>query len=238
MRLAKRYFENIFGLVTKSRMGTITSVETTEPVVALTFDDSPHPVFTPQLLKILSKYDAHATFFMVGAQAEQCPEIVKEVAQAGHAIGNHSWNHPSFPQVVKKERISQIHECEKVLAPYGQKLFRPPFGHQNVSSHIDLYKLGYEVIAWNLCAFDWLDNDANWITAKIMENIKPGNILLLHDAIYNKFEKKDDREIMHNALAATLEQLSGRFKFVTVPELLTYGNPIRRNWYIEGEGDW
>lgn len=77
--------------------GTITSVTTRAPVVALTFDDGPHLEYTPRLLDILQRYQASATFFMIGEVAQKHPELVQLVAQAGHAIGNHSWDHRFFP---------------------------------------------------------------------------------------------------------------------------------------------
>src|SRR6516225_1136210 len=77
--------------------GTVSHVLTPEPVAALTFDDGTHPQFTPRLLQILERHKAHATFFMVGELAQKHPELVRQVAQARHAIGNHSWDHPSFP---------------------------------------------------------------------------------------------------------------------------------------------
>src|SRR5690242_18370490 len=87
--------------------GTITHVSTSKPAVALTFDDGPDPVFTPRLLDILQQHHAKATFFMVGQAAERHPDIVKKVAAAGHAIGNLSWDHPSFPLLTGRERRDQ-----------------------------------------------------------------------------------------------------------------------------------
>jgi peptidoglycan/xylan/chitin deacetylase (PgdA/CDA1 family) len=98
---------------------TISSVATTEPIAALTFDDGPHPRHTPKLLEILKRYNAKATFFMVGKVASRYPELVKAVADAGHVIGNHSWDHPSFPSLTRSERLSQVLRCAAALNPYG-----------------------------------------------------------------------------------------------------------------------
>src|SRR6266487_3577536 len=78
-------------------MGTVVQVATRDPVVALTFDDGPSRECTPRLLKILERHHAHATFFMVGEAATKHREIVEDVARLGHAIGNHTWDHPSLP---------------------------------------------------------------------------------------------------------------------------------------------
>src|SRR6478735_7834989 len=85
------------------RFGVITHVDTTEAVVALTFDDGPHPQWTPRLLDLLDRHGAKATFFMVGEMAMRHPDLVDRVISAGHAIGNHSWNHPSFPAVTSSQ---------------------------------------------------------------------------------------------------------------------------------------
>jgi len=116
----------VLAVAERHLMGIITHVETQEEVAALTFDDGPHPEYTPRLLEILERLQARATFFMVGEAAQRHREIVRRVADAGHAIGNHSWDHPSFPQITGRERREQIRPCERAIAPYGERIFRPP----------------------------------------------------------------------------------------------------------------
>jgi peptidoglycan/xylan/chitin deacetylase (PgdA/CDA1 family) len=220
-------------------MGTVTHVTTQDPVVALTFDDGPHPESTPRLLDILEKHGAHATFFMVGEAAQRHPDIVRRVAEAGHAIGNHSWDHSSLPLLSGKERRAQIRACEKALAPYGQRLFRPPYGHQSLASRLDALGLGYQVVTWSVTASDWQDRDAQWITDRLTDETSPGDIVLFHDALYTYVEKRyTDREPTLQAVDLLLECLGERFRFVTVPELLRSGEPQRRNWYQEADVDW
>ena len=88
--------------------GTITHVKTNHHVVALTFDDGPDPRYTSRLLEILKRHEAKATFFMIGKNAQRYPHIVKQVFQAQHAIGNHSWDHPSFPLITERQRRAEI----------------------------------------------------------------------------------------------------------------------------------
>src|SRR5206468_4992188 len=83
--------------------GAITHVATGEAIAALTFDDGPHPEFTPRLLDILDKHRARATFFMLGENARRHPDLVQRVAQVGHVIGNHSWDHSVFPSLTRRE---------------------------------------------------------------------------------------------------------------------------------------
>jgi len=215
--------------------GTITSVITAARVAALTFDDGPHPEYTPLLLEILQRYRALATFFMVGEAAQRQPELVRQVAQAGHAIGNHSWDHPSFPSLGRQERQKQIRACEQVLAPYGKRLFRPPYGHENPGSHRDVVSLHYEVVNWSLDAEDWEEHDPAWMAYVLTRGVRPGSIVLLHDAICGSQQPvpQYNREPMLAALTLFLEKLGGRFSFVTIPELLRHGHPRCYNWDLQ-----
>ena len=231
--------QRLFAIISRWVMGTITHVRTQSPVVALTFDDGPHPEFTPRLLDILERHQAQATFFMIGQAARQYPEIVQRAALAGHTIGNHSWDHPSFPLVSRRERRRQIRACEQAIAPYGRRLFRPPYGHQDKASRLDVLFLGYQVVTWNVVAYDWLDYDANWIVKQVEAQLKPGSIVLFHDALYDsEKERYMDREPTLTAVNILLERLSNHFRFVTVPELLRYGPPQKHNWYRKGNVQW
>src|SRR3989442_6464090 len=107
-------------------LGSITHVATAESVAALTFDDGPHAASTPQLLEILARHQARATFFMLGQFALQYPELVRRIAQAGHAIGNHSWDHASFPFITGRQRRGQIRARARLTSPPPQERLCPP----------------------------------------------------------------------------------------------------------------
>lgn len=220
-------------------VGTITHVKTEEAVVALTFDDGPHPEFTPRLLEILEKHHARATFFLVGESAKKYPELVKRIAKAGHSVGNHSWDHPSFPLITGRDRRRQLRACEEAIAPYGQKLFRPPFGNQTIASRLDAFLCGCKVIAWNVVGVDWLDYDANRILERILSLISPGCIILLHDALYVT-EQTDyaSRDATLKAVELLLERERNNYRFVTVPELLECGRPEQEIWLQDAEKGW
>ena len=228
-----RMVKRLFAAVLQKAMGTITHVATQDPVAALTFDDGPHPRYTPRLLEILEKYQARATFFMVGEAAQKQQELVRLVAQAGHAIGNHSWDHPSLSSICGRDRRRQINDCANATAPYGQRLFRPPWGHQSIASRLDALRLGYQVVTWNVVAEDWLDHDADHMAKRLIGAITPGSIVLLHEAIYrSRFAVAQyDRESMLEALNTVLTRLGDRFRFITVPDILRHGRPVLRNWY-------
>jgi peptidoglycan/xylan/chitin deacetylase (PgdA/CDA1 family) len=109
----------------------------------------------------------------------------------------------------------------RVLAPYGQRLFRPPFGRHNAASRLHAWWLGYRTILWDLDARDWLDDNAPSITARLVRHMHAGSIVLLHDGLCHPPEERDaNRQPMHEALAMVLQRLDGRFRFVTIPELM------------------
>jgi len=214
----------------------ITNVETDQAISALTFDDGPHPIYTPQVLRILEKHGAKATFFMVGEAANRYPGIVQDVASRGHVIGNHSWDHPNLTKVSSRlQRLKQLWNGARETAPYCQRLFRPPFGAQNAQVRFDARLFRYQIILWNVSAQDWIFQDPEEIAQKMIDRIKPGSIVLLHDAIYAGNEVSDQdkaRGPMLNGLDKALVVLKQRIQFVTVPELLRVGKPVC-NWSLQ-----
>jgi peptidoglycan/xylan/chitin deacetylase (PgdA/CDA1 family) len=117
------------------------------------------------------------------------------------------------------------------IAPYGQRLFRPPYGDQTGASSLNALWTGYKVVTWNLVAEDWLDHDADWMANLLLEGIQPGSIILLHDNLYqNGGVRNGKRQQMLKAIEIFLQQVGNRYHFVTVPELLKHGRPQRQNW--------
>ncbi len=219
------------GRLTVDWIGAVTHVATDEPAVALTFDDGPNPRFTPRLLEILERHQARATFFMVGIAAARYPELVREVAQAGHAIGNHSWDHASFPLLPRRERIRQLSATAAALAPHGQRLFRPPYGHLDFVSVLTARLAGQDVVTWNAQVEDWLDRDAAALSEQLLARMQPGNIVLMHDAVHTFTEERYvSREPILAALDQALTKVADQRRFVTVPELMRLGRPLREHW--------
>lgn len=234
----RKIHHKIFLSLLRNIFGTITHVSTKESVVSLTFDDGPHPEYTPHLLEILEKYNARATFFVIGKAAQKFPDLLRQIAEGGHAIGNHSWDHTSFPLITGPERRRQIRACAKAIAPYGQRLFRPPYGHQSLRSRFDAFLLGYQVVTWSVIASDWLDYDKDKLVRQLAGSIEPGSVVVLHDALHDYLEDKyADRESTIEAVKMLLEGHSDRFRFVTIPELFKHGRPQRQNWYMKTDVD-
>jgi peptidoglycan/xylan/chitin deacetylase (PgdA/CDA1 family) len=209
--------------------GSITHVDTAEKAVALTFDDGPHPQFTEQLLDTLDRFNAKATFFVLGTQAAQYPHIIERIKASGHFLGCHSWDHPSFATIGQIERYRQIMRWRNAVGDMKPRLFRPPFGHQTPASYFLLRLLGYRVIFWKELANDWLDKDADWLYAKLEKAVSPGAILLLHDNLFDLLDDRYlDRRPTISAVERLLERFSSEYDFVTVAELLARKGKLRR----------
>lgn len=223
----------------KSRLvGTLTRVRTPRPVAALTFDDGPDAADTPRFLEVLERHGARGTFFMLGQRAAERPELVRRAAEAGHVVANHSWDHPEFPAIGARERRRQILRCAAALAPHGQRLFRPPKTLQSLASHLTLRRLGYDVVGWSVEVADWREDDVDRLSARLIEGIRPGGIVVLHDTLWNPSgEPRPDRGPLIAALEATFERLR-EYRFVTVPQLLGYGPPVRVPWFVRTDADW
>ena len=219
-------------------LGTITNVRTAERVAALTFDDGPDPDSTPHLLDILRKAGARATFFVVGRRAEKHPELINQIVREGHLLGNHSWSHTALPLLSRAERLRDLKRCDKILPKQPRRLLRPPHGYQNTQSRIDAALLGYEVVTWNAAGYDWSGEDADAITDRLLEEIQPGSIVLMHDSLYKTVDLSyRDRQPMLSALERVLSQIGDSYRFVTVSELLKIGPPEQTLWVRKPKQD-
>ncbi len=219
-------------------LGAVTRVRTDQRVAALTFDDGPHPEWTPQLLALLERHRAKATFFVVGEMALRHPDLIERIAQAGHALGNHSWNHPSFPQISTEEQISQITRCERLISSHSNRLFRPPFGDTNWSMLAMLRQRGYRVICWDGAGVDWERHDRDWILPMLQRQLRPGSILLLHDQLFAYSSTDESSRTETFAALDQFLQQAREYSFVTVPELLQRGEPQKVLWLKQSDPNW
>jgi peptidoglycan/xylan/chitin deacetylase (PgdA/CDA1 family) len=162
--------------------------------VALTFDDGPHPRWTPRVLETLAKHGATATFFLVAKKAEAYPDVVRAILEAGHSVGLHSYAHDRFFALRREARVRADLErglavLEKVTGSRPE-LFRPPVGHTNpvmarVVDHLDL-----TVVGWTLAGRDGIASARpSDVVARIRRDLRDGAIVLLHDA-----PERGDRE--------------------------------------------
>jgi len=162
----------------------IKRVDSINNQVAITFDDGPIPDMTAQYLAVLDKLNARATFFMIGQNMEQYPELVHKVVQYGNEIGSHSWQHSRLDQLTPDAIAADFLLAENLMqTDLGQKasLFRPPYGRRNAEVLAVAKQLGYQVIIWDIDPRDWENPPPEKIIANILEHVKPGSIILMHE---------------------------------------------------------
>jgi peptidoglycan/xylan/chitin deacetylase (PgdA/CDA1 family) len=220
-------------------LGTVIRVSTAEPVLALTFDDGPHPEDTPPLLDLLDRYGAKATFFVVGKSARNHPELIERMAAAGHALGNHTWDHLSLPSLKGPFRRRQLAWTQEALGSHSSGLFRPPYGEQSLGSRLDALSQGLTVVCWDVIAEDWRDDPAEVMLARIYRRLRRGSIVLFHDTLYTTIDERfRDRRPTLATVERLLQDLGDRYRFVTVPELMRRGRLVRWHWYQRSRLDW
>ena len=169
---------------------------------------------------------------MVGKSVQMHHDVVEDVIQAGHAIGIHGWDHSSFVEMSFQEQRRQIRSCIQAFKPYKSQIFRPPYGHQNILSHLNIRSMKCEVVGWDLDVSDWLFHDSNSLANELMNKLQPGSIALLHDAIFiPEAGVNSNRQSTLDAIDQLLGYFDNNMKFVTVPDLFSYGNLRRVNWY-------
>ena len=153
-------------------------------MIALSFDDGPTK-FTPRILKILEKNNAKATFFCIGKQIDQYPEILVELHRLGHHVGNHTYNHSAqngFYSAKKiQEEIDSTDQLISKIIAQKPKLFRPPFGVTNPHIAKAITQTKHHVIGWNIRSLDTVIEDEKKLYNRITRQIKPGSIVLMHD---------------------------------------------------------
>ena len=164
---------------------TLCRARTIHKVVALTFDDGPHPEHTPKILDVLARHGVKATFFVIGERAEAHPEIVRRIIAEGHLVGNHTYSHSNrFPWMRDEKMREDIHWCDVVLQRITGRtpvLFRPPFGVTNPPLARAIGNR-YTVAGWDVRS---LDTMAKWPRTRVFERVcrrlRPGSVVLMHD---------------------------------------------------------
>ncbi|WP_416151205.1 polysaccharide deacetylase family protein [Salipaludibacillus sp. HK11] len=198
----------------------IGSGDGTKNYIALTFDDGPDPLYTPQILDILKDKGVPATFFAIGEQVKKHPEIMQRIVKEGHAIGNHSFTHPEFPKIQSNEVRDEISNTQEVLSKtIGRKpdLFRPPYGALTRADEEFLHQVGFQTIMWSVDTLDWTGLSGDKIFQIVVNQIEPGGIVLQHNIDWNP----DNLNGTVEALPRIIEELQHQgYTFVTVQTLL------------------
>ena len=203
----------------ESRKLPIYCVQTEEKKIALSFDAAWGNDDTGTLIDILAKYNAKATFFVVGDWVDKYPESVKQLSDAGHQVQNHSTDHPHMTKLSSEQMLSQLENCNnKIEAITGVKptLFWAPYGDYNTNVITTVESYGMKTIQWDVDSLDWKDNATpDSICERVVSKVKPGSIVLFHN----------DADHTPEALPRILETLSGQgYSFEFISDLVYQDN--------------
>ena len=179
--------------------------------IALTFDDGPHPIYTPQMLELLKEEQVPATFFLLGENVELYGDVVKEIAKEGHLIGNHTYHHVQITSLSLEEACKEIQETSDLieeLTGTGTEYVRPPFGTWNEELE---ERLNLIPVMWSIDTKDWTTQNVDWIVRETVKHAEDHDIILMHDSYQSTVD----------AVKRVIEQLEAEgFEFVTVDEII------------------
>lgn len=206
--------------------GALQRMAVDDKVVVLTYDDGPNPPYTQALLALLHEHQVKATFFLKGRNVEAFPELVRTIALAGHEIGNHGYYHRPMLSLSKKSMRDEVVRTNALIREqldYEPVLFRPPYGLQGPGLKRALADLDMPSILMSEHGLDWEETDPQVIAGRVLSEIEPGAIILLHDG-----EGDVDDPLAQASRAPTveateliIEALKARgFRFATVGELM------------------
>ena len=200
---------------------TFNSVHVDGPYIAMTFDDGPSAALTPKLLDVLAAHHIKATFFVLGENIAEHPEVVARAAREGHEIASHSWSHPNFAKMSLESIRSQLQRTDdEIKNATGNRptLFRPPYGSITPREKQWIHdEFGYEIILWDVDPLDWKRPGPAIVRSRILKETRPGSIVLSHDIHPGTIE----------AMPSTFDELQAKgFKFVTVSELIDMATPV------------
>jgi peptidoglycan/xylan/chitin deacetylase (PgdA/CDA1 family) len=194
---------------------TFNSVHVDGPYIAMTFDDGPSATLTPKLLDLLAAHHIKATFFVIGENVAEHPDIVARAAREGHEIANHSWSHPNLAKMSDEGVRRQLwHTDEAIKSATGTRptLLRPPYGSITEREKRWIHdEFGYQIVLWDVDPYDWKRPGPAVVRSRILQETRPGSIVLSHDIHPGTIE----------AMPSTFDALEAKgFKFVTVSELI------------------
>ena len=194
---------------------TFNSVYVDGPYIAMTFDDGPSATLTPKLLDLLATHHIKATFFVIGENVAEHPEIVARAAREGHEIANHSWSHPNLAKLSDESVRRQLWRADDAIKNATGKrptLLRPPYGSITEREKRWIHdEFGYQIVLWDVDPYDWKRPGPAVVRNRILQETRPGSIVLSHDIHPGTIE----------AMPSTFDALEAKgFKFVTVSELI------------------
>jgi peptidoglycan/xylan/chitin deacetylase (PgdA/CDA1 family) len=196
----------------------------TEREIALTFDDGPNALWTPRILAILAKYNAKATFFVIGANVQRHPETANLIVEQGNQIANHSQSHSEFlPYLTPGQIVEDYKDAEQAInnaTGLSPRFYRAPHGKLTPWMRQALKSQGLIIVGWSSSPGDWRKSrSAEEITSRVLNAARPGAIILLHDGL--DLSEDPDKSQLVQALPGIIEQLQSQgYKLVIVAQLL------------------
>lgn len=195
--------------------------------VAITFDDGPSPRYTPEILALLQRYQAHATFFVLGRKVEKYPHLVQAQLRNGNEVGNHTFDHPRLTKTAEPGREAEVERTALDLELLGDRTsrwIRPPY-----SAYDDRFKdyvahTHGRLVMWSIDSGDWRGLDRDTIVKNVVSRVRPGAIIIFHDS--DEADKADRRPTVE-ALKVILPALQAKgYRLVTVSQLVAGDNPV------------
>lgn len=194
-----------------SKNSSIRAEKTITAKVALTFDDGPHPVYTPQLLDGLNERGVHATFFVVGKNILGNEALLKRMETEGHLIGNHTYSHVKLSELDIARACAEVEKTNALICEVTGKepeFIRPPFGEWKKAMECSFEMIP---VLWDVDPLDWTTKNTALVVERVLKDTKPGDIILLHDYYQSSVD----------AALEIVDALTERgYKFVTVDELI------------------
>lgn len=200
---------------------TFTGLSRGTKQLALTYDDGPNDPHTLRLLEVLAKHNVKATFFLIGRYTKQRPDIAREIVQAGHIVGNHTFTHPLLTFKSAPEIRQELSACRSALEDaIGQhsNLFRPPFGGRRPAVLRIARELGLEPIMWNVTGYDWTAPPSAVIEQKVRKQIRGGDVILLHDGGHKQMGADRSQTVLATDNLVAKYKSEAR-EFVTIPQM-------------------
>lgn len=197
----------------------IWNIKTNKKLIALTFDDGPHPVYTSQILDLLAAYKAKATFFVVGSRVKKYPELAKREIEEGHEIANHTYNHlyrQRMDEKTLKEELERTDEMIYETTGVYPVFYRPVGGYYNdliIKTAVDK-KLRVIMWSWHQDSRDWSRPGVKKIITNVLDDYRPGDIVLFHDSGGNRSQTIAALKV----IIPTMQRAG--YEFVTISELL------------------
>ncbi|PKD40883.1 polysaccharide deacetylase family protein [Methylomonas sp. Kb3] len=191
--------------------------------IAITIDDGPDPEITPAVLDMLDRFGAKATFFCIADKAQRYPDLCRDIVKRGHAVENHSMHHQyHLPFLLLKGWLAELNAAQDALTEVTgirPRFFRPPVGLRNPLLDPVLSRLGLQLASWTKRGFDTIEGNPQVVLAKLLKDLKAGDILLLHDS--NAARTNSGHPVILEVLPPLLEAIAAaNLRSVTLGESL------------------